>query len=984
MPYPTKGLRRLVEQAFLRHRSSNIKVKAVDYSNPIYNIDPIEGSQTFQWRGDWSSSESYIVNDLVLYLGSTWRALANNTNSAPSESNTNWTYLAKGGTNTTGGASELDELTDVILTSVQVGDIIQYNGTEWVNVGDPGSAISMLDDLEDVVTLTPATGEALVFDGTNWVNSAFQEPLQMGAFLARMGTAQLNIATGTTTTLIYDTEVSDDWGWYNPTTSIYTPQETGWYVLGGSAVLTPSVANKNVELYVTKNGTAEALCGFVQTSSTSATKVAGFVVVYANGTTDTFSLAIRHDFGVSTSDIDNSSNASTFFSGAYIGAAGSVGGVSSLDGLSDVVITSPTTDQLLKFNGTEWVNVTVSTGSGSSNTMWEPVRVVDDTGVTRSGVQVVDGATLAIGERVLVAGGSAEARGIYVVASGTWARATDADASSDFLQGKVVYVYDGDDHGGQFWVYSTSSNPTLDTDVLVFNFAPNSATETKWGLARIATQSEVDAGSSPDPEALVNPSTLAAYTGITDKLLITDYQARDRKDSVRVASTSAGTLASSFENGDMVDDITLATGNRILIKDQATGSQNGIYTVNASGAPTRATDADTSAKMTPQHTVRVEQGTLNGNKEFYCSNTGTITLGTTALTYADASTTVSAASETVAGIAEIATQTETDTGTDDARIVTPLKAATRFLAKAGGTLTGFLTLHADPTSAMHAVTKQYADGLTTGGGGGGIQVDFYDTAGSYTWTKPAGCTSVTIVCQGGGGGGGSGRRGATSTVRTGGGGGGGGSRTAAEVPASALSSSVSVVVGAAGGGGAAITADSTNGNAGTAGGDSSFGASPFIARAKGGNAGGAGSTAASTGGAIRTIGDGLFIGGAGGGSTSGSIGTSPANAVIPGGAGGGNVSGGNSSTGGGGGGDSAYGALGGSTGLPGESTGSTGLPGGGGGGGTASTVANAGSGGSGGDYGAGGGGGGGVLNGFSSGAGGSGGKGCVMIVSHLS
>lgn len=76
---------------------------------------------------------------------------------------------------------------------------------------------------------------------------------------------------------------------------------------------------------------------------------------------------------------------------------------------------------------------------------------------------------------------------------------------------------------------------------------------------------------------------------------------------------------------------------------------------------------------------------------------------------------VSAATEGAAGIAEIATQTETDTGTDDGRIVTPLKAATRYLAKAGGTLTGFLTLNADPTSALHAVTKQYADGLVSGG-----------------------------------------------------------------------------------------------------------------------------------------------------------------------------------------------------------------------------------------------------------------------------
>jgi hypothetical protein len=64
------------------------------------------------------------------------------------------------------------------------------------------------------------------------------------------------------------------------------------------------------------------------------------------------------------------------------------------------------------------------------------------------------------------------------------------------------------------------------------------------------------------------------------------------KKAVRVATLVAGTLASSFEDGDVVDGVTLATGDRILIKDQAAPAQNGIYVVQASGAPVRATDFD--------------------------------------------------------------------------------------------------------------------------------------------------------------------------------------------------------------------------------------------------------------------------------------------------------------------------------------------------------------------------------------------------------
>jgi len=106
------------------------------------------------------------------------------------------------------------------------------------------------------------------------------------------------------------------------------------------------------------------------------------------------------------------------------------------------------------------------------------------------------------------------------------------------------------------------------------------------------------------------------------------------KQPVRVATTTAGTLASSFENGDTVDGVTLATGNRILIKDQAAGEENGIYTVNASGAPTRATDMDSLSPLDEVNgaAVFVLLGTANADKAF--TQTATVsTLGTDPLVF---------------------------------------------------------------------------------------------------------------------------------------------------------------------------------------------------------------------------------------------------------------------------------------------------------------------------------------------------------------
>jgi hypothetical protein len=110
----------------------------------------------------------------------------------------------------------------------------------------------------------------------------------------------------------------------------------------------------------------------------------------------------------------------------------------------------------------------------------------------------------------------------------------------------------------------------------------------------------------------------------------------DLKASVRVATTTAGTLGTSFQGGvinSVVDGIALATGDRILIKNQASGAENGIYTVNATGTPTRATDANDDVEVTGGMFVFVEEGTTNSDSGWVLTNNGAITVGTTALTF---------------------------------------------------------------------------------------------------------------------------------------------------------------------------------------------------------------------------------------------------------------------------------------------------------------------------------------------------------------
>lgn len=104
------------------------------------------------------------------------------------------------------------------------------------------------------------------------------------------------------------------------------------------------------------------------------------------------------------------------------------------------------------------------------------------------------------------------------------------------------------------------------------------------------------------------------------------------KQSVRAATTANGTLATAFANGQTIDGVALVTGDRILLKNQTTGSENGIYTVNAGGAPTRATDADTAVEIR-QASMYVEEGTVNADTQWVLTTNAPITLGTTALVF---------------------------------------------------------------------------------------------------------------------------------------------------------------------------------------------------------------------------------------------------------------------------------------------------------------------------------------------------------------
>ena len=145
------------------------------------------------------------------------------------------------------------------------------------------------------------------------------------------------------------------------------------------------------------------------------------------------------------------------------------------------------------------------------------------------------------------------------------------------------------------------------------------------------------------PSGYKNRSGFGATSLATKEYVDAVKVGLDFKDSVRVASTANVNISSAPA---AIDGVTLSSDDRVLLKNQSTGSQNGIYVFNGSGsAMTRATDADADAEVTAGMFVFVEEGTANADNGYVLTTDGSITVGSTSLTF----TQFSGAGQIVAG-----------------------------------------------------------------------------------------------------------------------------------------------------------------------------------------------------------------------------------------------------------------------------------------------------------------------------------------------
>lgn len=152
----------------------------------------------------------------------------------------------------------------------------------------------------------------------------------------------------------------------------------------------------------------------------------------------------------------------------------------------------------------------------------------------------------------------------------------------------------------------------------------NNLTFVNGGTTFVAATATADtltfAGAAAAPVNIKGVATPVAGNDAVNKDYVDNLiQGLSWINPARAATTVTGVLATAYENGDVIDGVTLATNDRILLKDQATATENGVYIVQATGAPVRVDEMATGDTVA-NYSLFIQEGTANGDQAFVQTN----------------------------------------------------------------------------------------------------------------------------------------------------------------------------------------------------------------------------------------------------------------------------------------------------------------------------------------------------------------------------
>jgi hypothetical protein len=424
---------------------------------------------------------------------------------------------------------------------------------------------------------------------------------------------------------------------------------------------TLSTTNTNGDLLITPNGTGKTVVTnlYIGDSNTSLTE---FIYDAVGGT-------ITAGTGITStvSDVGNTTILSITNTGVTAGSYGSATQIPTFSVNAQGQLTAAGTTALATT-----LNIAGDTGTDGISLLTDTLSFAGTNGlsaaVTNNAVTITSNATNANTALAIV---KRDASGNFSAGTITAALAGNASTATTLQTARTITL-SGDVAGSVS--FNGSSDVTITATIQADSVALGTDTTGNYVATIAGTANQVNVSGSGSETAAVTLSlpqnihsgatpsfagmslsgNLAmgsnTITGLADPVNAQDAATKayvdaaraglDVKQSVRAATTGNITLS----NTQTIDGIALSVGDRVLVKDQTTGSQNGIYVV-ASGAWARSSDADAPNEVSPGLFLFVEEGTLNGDNGFVITSDAPLTVGTDAIVF----TQFSGAGQIVAG-----------------------------------------------------------------------------------------------------------------------------------------------------------------------------------------------------------------------------------------------------------------------------------------------------------------------------------------------
>ena len=261
----------------------------------------------------------------------------------------------------------LDNLNDVVVSNATPGQVLKYNGTNWINDTDnTGTTIESIDDIDDASIDTPLPYQGLMYNGTNWVNSNIPN-----TYLVRNNTGS---------TLLKGTLVSASGAQPSGRIDVEPHQTTG---LQDSELRVMGIVTANISDGVNGEVMSFGTLVNIDTRGNVASALAvgdetwaAGDILYAHPTTAGKLTNVRptHDLAVAFITIRHASSGQI--------AIRIIPGNNHLEWQHDVSLTSPASGDFLKYNGSIWVNDPINLGTDTTGSYIQ--SLVAGTGVTVS------------------------------------------------------------------------------------------------------------------------------------------------------------------------------------------------------------------------------------------------------------------------------------------------------------------------------------------------------------------------------------------------------------------------------------------------------------------------------------------------------------------------------------------------------------------------------------------------------------------------